>query len=88
MLATAETFTMMTRQVMALVQEVCAGKLVMVHEGGYSETYTPFCAHAVLEEMTGSSIRADDPFGETFTLRKPSDALHQMHLTYLASIVS
>jgi acetoin utilization deacetylase AcuC-like enzyme len=71
MLATAETFTMMTRQVMALSEEVCAGKLLMVHEGGYSETYVPFCGHNVLQEMSGSAITAPDPFAEVFPLRQP-----------------
>ena len=71
MLATAETFTLMTRQVMALARDICAGKLLMVHEGGYSETYVPFCGHNVLQEMSGSAISAPDPFAEVFPLRQP-----------------
>ena len=71
MLATADTFTQMTRQVMALADAVCDGKLVMVHEGGYSETYVPFCGHNVLQEMSGSQIAAPDPFAEVFPLRQP-----------------
>lgn len=71
MLATAETFAMMTLQVLALADQVCAGKLVMVHEGGYSETYVPFCGHNVLQEMSGSQINAPDPFAEVFPLRQP-----------------
>ncbi len=71
MLATAETFTDMTRQVMALASDICDGKLVMVHEGGYSETYVPFCGHNVLQEMSGSQIAAPDPFAEVFPLRQP-----------------
>ncbi len=71
MLATAETFSMMTAQVMALASDICDGKLVMVHEGGYSETYVPFCGHAVLQTLSGSKITAPDPLGETFRLRQP-----------------
>ena len=71
MLATAQTFQMMTRQVMALADDICGGRLVMVHEGGYSETYVPFCGHAVLQEMSGSQITAPDPFAEVFPLRQP-----------------
>ena len=67
MLATAETFAMMTRRVMDTVD-----KIVMVHEGGYSETYVPFCGHAVLQEMSGSHITAPDPFAEVFPLRQPA----------------
>lgn len=71
MLATADTFTQMTRQVMALATDICDGKLLMVHEGGYSETYVPFCGHNVLQELAGSDIHAPDPFAEVFPLRQP-----------------
>ena len=74
MLATAKTFRAMTRQVMALAEEVCDGRLVMVHEGGYSETYVPFCGHAVLEEMAGSTVHAPDPNAEIFDQRQPGPA--------------
>ena len=72
MLATAETYGLMTRQVMALADEVCNGRLVMVHEGGYSETYVPFCGHAVLATMAGSAIAAPDPMETVYRLRQPS----------------
>ena len=71
MLATAETFAQMTTRVMGLADEVCNGRLVMVHEGGYSETYVPFCGHAVLQTLSGSDICAPDPFAEVFPLRQP-----------------
>ncbi len=74
MLATARTFREMTRAVMALADDVCGGRLVMVHEGGYSEVYVPFCGHAVLAEMAGSSIDAPDPFADTLEKRQPGEA--------------
>ncbi len=83
MLATAETFGAMTRQVMDLAAEICDEKLLMVHEGGYSETYVPFCGHRVLEVMSGSAITAPDPFAEVFPLRQP-DARFD---TYLDGVI-
>ncbi len=71
MLASAETFRAMTAQVMDLADDVCEGRLVMAHEGGYSEVYVPFCGHDVLQEMSGSAIDAADPFGETLAIRQP-----------------
>lgn len=71
MLATADTFAQMTQRVMALADDVCGGKLLLVHEGGYSETYVPFCGHAVLQTLSGSATTAPDPFGEVFPLRQP-----------------
>jgi acetoin utilization deacetylase AcuC-like enzyme len=74
MLATAETFRLMTRAMMTLAADICGGRLILVHEGGYSETYVPFCGHAVLEEMSGSAHTAPDPMAATFAKRQPGPA--------------
>lgn len=75
MLATADTFAQMTRMMMEMAAVYADGRLVMVHEGGYSEVYVPFCGHAVLEELTGTLIRAPDPMAETLAARQPSAAM-------------
>ncbi len=75
MLCSVDTFRQMTRAVMELAGDVCGGKLAMVHEGGYSEMYVPFCGHAVLAEMAGSTIDAPDPFAATLLVRQPPDDL-------------
>ncbi|PSL21943.1 class II histone deacetylase [Shimia abyssi] len=72
MMATADTFRQLTRHVMAAAKRLCDGRLVMVHEGGYSEAYVPFCGHAVLEEMSGSAHVAPDPMADTLAKRQPS----------------
>lgn len=72
MLATADTFRQMTLRVKALAEKLCDGKLVLVHEGGYSEVYVPFCGHATLEALSGSSVTAPDPLQTGFTSRQPS----------------
>ncbi len=71
MLCHQGTFQAMTARVMATAQDLCDGRLVMVHEGGYSEVYVPFCGHAVLSEMANSPVTAPDPFGDVWTLRQP-----------------
>ncbi|MEP6267077.1 MAG: class II histone deacetylase [Paracoccaceae bacterium] len=71
MLATAETFHDMTQRIKSAAQEHCDGRLVLVHEGGYSEVYVPFCGHATLEALSGSKITAPDPFAESFGVRQP-----------------
>jgi acetoin utilization deacetylase AcuC-like enzyme len=38
------------------------GRLVMVHEGGYSEFYVPFCGLAVVEELAGVRTEVVDPY--------------------------
>ncbi len=83
MLATAETFRDLTRKTMELADELCDGRLMMSHEGGYSEVYVPFCGHHVLAEMAGSTIQAPDPFAEVFPLRQPSAAFDAFVQTQL-----
>lgn len=71
-LAHAGTYREMTRALRGLADEICGGKLVAVHEGGYSEWYVPFCGHAVLEELSGSPRTAPDPMAETYAARQPN----------------
>lgn len=75
MLATAETFREMTLGIKALAERICNGKLVLAHEGGYSEIYVPFCGHAVIEALSGSAITAPDPLARAFASRQPGPRL-------------
>lgn len=54
----------MTRMVMELAEEVCDGKLMMAHEGGYSPSLVPYCGLAVVEQLSGLKTPIDDPFLE------------------------
>lgn len=87
MLATVETFREMTRKIKALATEVCGGKLVLAHEGGYSEAYVPFCGHATIAALAGSNIDAPDPFAVNFERRQPNarfDAFLRSEIDFIA----
>jgi len=87
MLATADTFRQMTRMVMQAADDLCHGRLCLVHEGGYSEIYVPFCGHAVIEELAGSTTTAPDPLAETLAARQPGpewQTLVSDHISALA----
>lgn len=77
MLATADTFRQMTLRIKDAARSLCGGRLVLVHEGGYSEVYVPFCAHATLEALSGSARTAPDPLAKTFEVRQPSAPFDQ-----------
>jgi hypothetical protein len=47
---------------MVVAGEVCQGRLLLCHEGGYSEVYVPFCGLAVMEELAGIKTPVTDPF--------------------------
>jgi acetoin utilization deacetylase AcuC-like enzyme len=84
MLASADTFRQMTKAVMQAADNLCGGRLMMAHEGGYSEVYVPFCGHAVLEEMSGAPPLAPDPYADILARRQP-DARFD---AYLAGILA
>lgn len=71
MLATADTFRQMTRLTREAAETLCQGRLLAVHEGGYSEAYVPFCGHAVIAELAQSPIDAPDPLATTLIARQP-----------------
>ena len=52
----------MTERLVALADELCSGRLVVCHEGGYSTFTVPFCGLAVIEALTGQAARVEDPF--------------------------
>jgi acetoin utilization deacetylase AcuC-like enzyme len=58
----SDAFRVLTRRVVALADELCGGRLVMCHEGGYSTAYAPFCGLAIVEEMSGGRSPVQDPF--------------------------
>lgn len=72
MLCSADTFRQMARQVMEAADRLCDGRVVMVHEGGYSEAYVPFCGHAVIETMADCGITAPDPLDARVRCQQPA----------------
>ena len=71
MQAHSETFRTMASKVKALAAELCGGRLLAAHEGGYSEGYVPFCGLAVVEEFSGRRTPVQDPFLEILTAQQP-----------------
>jgi acetoin utilization deacetylase AcuC-like enzyme len=83
MLATADTFRQMTHQVKQAAEQLCDGKLVLVHEGGYSEAYVPFCGHATIEALSGSAITAPDPMAASLNTRQPNARVEAFFATLI-----
>ncbi len=68
MMCTSETYRIMTRMVMAAADEMCGGRIVATHEGGYSYAYVPFCGLAVIEELSGVRTPVVDPYLAEFEM--------------------
>ena len=82
MLLEAEDFSWMTAQLMALTD----GKIVLVHEGGYSEAHVPFCGHAVMACLSGSEIAAPDPLSARIKGQQPRAEFNLLQEKYLQEI--
>lgn len=72
MLLHSESFRAMTQRMRDLADRVCGGRLVLVHEGGYSESYVPFCGLATLEALSGVRTDVIDPMLEFIQAQQPN----------------
>lgn len=83
MMCSSVTFKEMSAMLMAETD----GKIVMAHEGGYSEAYVPFCGHKVLEQMSGSALDIDDPMLERIIGQQPNERLQAFVSSEISSLV-
>jgi acetoin utilization deacetylase AcuC-like enzyme len=58
----SESYRQLTRALLELAGRHAQGRLVVIHEGGYAPAYAPYCALAVLEELSGIRTEVEDPF--------------------------
>lgn len=79
MLAHSETFRVMTAELMELAAHLCGGKLVVVHEGGYSEALVPFLGLAIIETLSGHRTEVVDPTLEICEPQQPGAATIAFH---------
>ena len=56
----------LTAKLMRTADQVCGGRLMMCHEGGYDASTVPYMGLAVLEELSGIKTDIDDPLLEVF----------------------
>jgi acetoin utilization deacetylase AcuC-like enzyme len=61
-MAYSETYRAMTKRLKESAQALCGGRLLFITEGGFMPAYTPFCALAVLEELSGIRTPVEDPY--------------------------
>ncbi len=58
----SDAYRHLTAELLGVADRHAGGRLVAIHEGGYSPAYAPYCGLAVLEELAGIRTPADDPF--------------------------
>lgn len=89
MLAHSDTYRAMTERLIQAADTLCQGRLVMVHEGGYSEAYVPFCGHAIMEVLAARRTQVIDPFLDFLMAQQPPPeflALEDRRLAEMAAL--
>jgi len=84
MLCGSNTFVELTKRLMSLSDK----PLILAHEGGYSDVHVPFCGHAVLETLSGSSINIKDPLAERINSQQPDAVFDNLQFKRIKEIAN
>ena len=77
-LAHSGTFADMTSMIKNAATDLCEGRLVLVHEGGYAEAVVPFCGVATIERLADVQTDVEDPFRVLLENRQPPQRLEAL----------
>lgn len=79
----SNSYRAMTHSIRDAADRLCRGRLVVVHEGGYSETYVPFCGHALVEALSDETSDVVDPLLEMAELWQPNERFDALQFQLL-----
>lgn len=61
MMCHSDTYREMARLLKTAAQELCQGRVLASHEGGYAAAYVPWCALAIMEVLADVKTSSVDP---------------------------
>ncbi|HEU5382001.1 MAG TPA: class II histone deacetylase [Ktedonobacteraceae bacterium] len=70
MMVTMAGFRTMSSLMLDLARQVCAGRLVMLQEGGYSVAYVPYCTIGAIEPLVGADLGIVDLYDPSSELER------------------
>lgn len=70
MMVTMAGFRAMSTLMLDLARQVCAGRLVMLQEGGYSVAYVPYCTVGAVEPLLGVDLGIVDLYHDAPELER------------------
>jgi acetoin utilization deacetylase AcuC-like enzyme len=79
-LVCAPEFGYWTKLMKRVANDHCKGRLMMLHEGGYSKEMVPFCGLFAIQELCGISTEIKDPFAHLYQLGGHDLEKHQDEL--------
>ena len=80
MMCHSGTFGAMASMMVDVADRHCDGRLVVLHEGGYSPFHVPFCGLAVIEQLVGEPSGVADPYATLANLPYQDLQPHQAEL--------
>ena len=87
MMCHSGTFREMATLVKSAAEELCGGRLVACHEGGYAPAYVPWCALAIMETFADIETSYRDPALESIA-RWPGQELQPHQADVVAKAAS
>ncbi|HEV2581483.1 MAG TPA: class II histone deacetylase [Ktedonobacteraceae bacterium] len=84
MMLTMAGFRAISRLMRDLAETVCAGRLVMLQEGGYSAAYVPYCTIAAVEPLLGVDLGIVDLYAGSSEVERCETILTRETLRALA----
>ena len=72
MLVSSEGYRAMCHLMKEVAEEFCDGRVVVAHEGGYSQSYAPYCGLAITEELLGRRGTIEDGTYRNILRLKPT----------------
>ena len=88
MMLHSESYRWMMARAMEVADQCCDGRIAVVHEGGYSESYVPFCGQALVEQLSGISTKVIDPCLEFARAQQPNAEFQAFQRDVLTSQAS
>jgi len=82
----SDSYREMTERMIAVADKLCGGRLAVIHEGGYSEAYVPFCGLALLEALKGVRTEVIDPELGFFVPQQPDERMLAFHFELIEEI--
>jgi acetoin utilization deacetylase AcuC-like enzyme len=78
MLLHSDSYRWLMGRMLAAADELCQGRVIVEHEGGYSESYVPFCGHALIETLAGERTAVVDPVLDFIKGQQPNAAFMEL----------
>ncbi|WP_408591234.1 class II histone deacetylase [Novosphingobium sp.] len=84
----SDSFRAMTSRMVEVADDLCGGRIAVIHEGGYAEAYVPFCGLAILESLKGERSPVVDPELDFFAAQQPDPRMVAFHFELIEEMRS